>query len=153
MSYSDNQLANATRVTTASASDSMWLNIGGSIRQILLSNFATVFGTLVAATAKRQNVRTIAANSSATTSDDIIQASTSGGDVTVNLLTAAQMHDSETGSSLVQTFRQTNHSSNSLFLLPPSGTTLNGSSSAHEIVNNAAVAIYSDGSALYTINA
>lgn len=150
MSDSDNRATLALLVTDF---DTAFVSKGGSFRQIAKANMATALATLIGSAAKRQNVRAIAANSSATTSDDIIQASTSGGDVTVNLLTAAQMHDSETGSSLVQTFRQTNHSSNSLFLLPPSGTTLNGSSSAHEIVNNAAVAIYSDGSALYTINA
>lgn len=151
MSASDNNFVNKTLVTTATSAAKLWLNIGGSIRQITVANFFTAFASLIASAAKRYKIRTITSNSAATDSDDIVLVNTTGGDVSYTLDTAANMYSSANGDTAKITVRQINHNSNSVFVYPSGGNTIDGSAS-YELTGNSSASFISDGANIYTVD-
>lgn len=152
MSASDNNFVNKTKVTTATSASELWLNIGGSIRRITIANFFTAFASLVAtASANRYKIRTITSNSAASGSDDIVLVNTTGGDVSYTLDTAANMYSAETGDTAKITVRQINHNSNSAFVYPSGGNTIDGSAS-YELTANSSATFISDGTNIYSVD-
>lgn len=151
MSASDNNFVDKTTVTTATSSSKLWLNVGGSIRQLTVANFFTAFASLVTTAAKRYKIRTITSNSAATSSDDIVLVNTNGGDVSYTLDTAANMYSSENSDTGKITVRQINHNSNSAFIYPSGGDTIDGSVS-YELTGNSSVSFISDGTSIYSVD-
>jgi hypothetical protein len=151
MSASDNNFVNKTTVTTATSASKLWLNIDGSIRQLTIANFFTAFASLVTAAAKRYKIRTITSAEAATSSDDIVLVNTTGGDVNFTLDTAANMYSSANGDTAKITVRQINHNSNSVFVYPSGGNTINGSAS-YELTNDSSASFISDGTNIRTID-
>ena len=152
MSASDNNFVNKTTVTTAASTSKLWLNVGGSIRQITVANFFTAFASLVTSAAKRFKIRTITSNSAATSSDDIVVVNTIGGDVSYTLDTAANMYSSANGDTGKITVRQINHNGNSAFVYPSGGNTIDNSAS-YELTANSSASFISDGTNIYSIDA
>lgn len=151
MSYSNNQLVNKTSVTTASSSDKMWLNIGQTIRQITIANFASTFSSLFSSAAKRLKIRTVTANAAVTSSDNVVLGNTNGGGFSITLDSAASMYDSDDTDTAQVTIRQINHNGNTLTVLPSSGNTIDGSTS-YELTNNSGATFVSDGTNIWSIN-
>lgn len=151
MSFSDNKLVNKTTVLTAASSDKMWLNIGGAIRQMTIANFASTFSSLFGSVAKRLKIRTEISNTAATSSDNVILGNTNAGGFNVNLDTAAAMYSAANTDTAQVTVRQINHNSNTLTVLPGSGSLINGSSS-YALTSNSGATFISDGVDIWTIN-
>jgi hypothetical protein len=151
MSASDNNFINKTLVTTATSAAKLWLNIGGSIRQITVANFFTAFASLVTAAAKRYKIRTITSNSSDSGSDDIVLVNTTGGNVNYTLDTAANMYSVANTDTAKITVRQINHNSNSAFVYPSGGNTIDGSAS-YELTANSSASFISDGTNIYSVD-
>lgn len=151
MSFANNDLTNATKVTTADSSDFIWLNILGSIRQITVSNFASTFSSLFSSAAKRLQIRTETANTVATSSDNVILGNTNGGGFSVTLDTAANMYTASDTSTAQVTVRQINHSSNTLTVFPGAGSLIDGSAS-YALTNDTSATFISDGTNIWSIN-
>lgn len=150
MSFADNKLVNATNVTTVASSDRLWANVGGSIRQILVSNFASSITSLVSSGAKRLKIRTETANTAALSTDNVILGDTSGGGFSVTLDTAANMYVAADTDTASITVKQISHTSNTLTVLPGSGNTIDGASSV-TLTNDSSATFVSDGSNIHTI--
>lgn len=149
MSASDNKFINKTLVTTATSAADLWLNVGGAIRRITVANFATAFASLFGSVAKRQKIRTITANASATTTDNVILMDTSGGNVDLTLPSAADMYSSGDTDTVLITAQQINHTSNTATVYPATGNTIDGAAS-YALTSDSGASFVSDGSNIWS---